>query len=136
MNKESQLIAEAYALVLEAKKKMLTAKEKELASAAKPYDKITRGDIITLAKNKNKKKTKNESAGIEDHEEHHCDYATDGCECDGCEECITNQKEEVAENAPVSNSVSLNGGDVVSWKGVNYKVEDVMGGTFKLVPVA
>lgn len=135
MNKESQLIAETYALVLEAKKKMLTAKEKELASAAKPYDKITRGDIITLAKNK--KKTKNESAGIEDHEEdEHCEAASHGCDCDGCNECIRNQKEEVVEDAPVSNSVSLNGGDVVSWKGIEYKVEDVMGGTFKLVRVS
>jgi hypothetical protein len=243
MNKESQLIAEAYALVLEAKKKMLTAKQKELASAAKPFDKITRGDIITLAK---KKKIKNESAGIEqaynqqdevaakkiaeklkgtpnlniatikmyvakylpmvgkgekdvdhltalvhdnlselglveasagieDQEEYHCDYAADGCDCDGCEECIRNQndtvredkmmceyakngcdcdcgckdcqrnqnencgsykKEEMVEDAPVSNSVSLNSGDVVSWKGIEYKVEDVMGGTFKLVRIS
>jgi hypothetical protein len=162
------MLEEAYNLILEAKKKKLTPKEKKIAGAAEPYDKITRADIITLAKNKNKK-TNNEStgleqaynqqdevaakkiaeklkgtpnlniatikmyvakylpmigkgesdvdhltalvhdnlselglveasAGIEDQEEYHCDYAADGCDCDGCEECKANQKKEVQEN--------------------------------------
>jgi hypothetical protein len=131
-NKDSHLLAEAYTLVLEAKKK-LTAKQKELAAAAEPYDKITKADIITMAK---KKSLKEDAAGIEDQEEEHCDAAEHGCDCDGCNECIANQKEEVKEEAPVPHTVNLNNGDTVSWKGSSYRVEDVMGGTFKLIPVS
>jgi len=85
-NRDTIMLEEAYNLILEAKKKKLTPKEKKIAGAAAPYDKITRADIITLAKNKNKK-TNNEST-------EHCKYAAEGCDCDGCEECIKNQKGE------------------------------------------
>jgi hypothetical protein len=75
--KDTIMLEQAYNLILEAEKKKLSPKEKKLAGAAEPYDKITRADIITLAKNK---KTKNESAGIEDQEEEHCEECKDNQE--------------------------------------------------------
>lgn len=129
--KDSLMLEEAYNSILEAKKKKLSDKEKKIASAAPPYDKITKADIITLAK---KKDLKEASAGIEDQEEEHCESAYNGCECDGCGECIENQK-TVKEDVRAVNPLTLNNGDLVSWKGTQYKVEDVMGGAFKLIPV-
>jgi hypothetical protein len=99
-DKDSQLLAEAYALVLEAKKKkkLSPEKKKKLAAAAPPYDKITRADIITLAKKKKLKESTETEEDEEEDEEEHCDAAKNGCDCDGCEECQARQKEVEKES--------------------------------------
>jgi hypothetical protein len=175
-NKDSFLLSEAYTLVLEAKKK-LTAKQKELAAAAEPYDKITRGDIITMAKKK--KSLKEDATSVEQaynqqdevaakkiadklkgtpnlnvatikmyvakylpmvgKGEKDVDHLTalvhDNLSELGLVEAAAGIEDQ-EEEAPVAHTVNLNNGDTVSWKGSSYRVEDVMGGTFKLIPVS
>jgi hypothetical protein len=59
--------------------------------------------LLSEAYSKVLNRTLVQEAGIEDHEEsEHCDDAEHGCDCDGCHECIDNQKEEVKEEAPVA----------------------------------
>jgi hypothetical protein len=55
-NKDTINLEEAYSQILLEAKKKLTDKQKKIAAAAPPYDKITKADIITLAKKKGKKK--------------------------------------------------------------------------------
>jgi len=203
------MLEEAYNLILEAKKKKLTPKEKKIAGAAAPYDKITRADIITLAKNKKKVKEESNglqqaynqqdevaakkiaekikgtpnlsiptikayvakylpmvgksekdvdyitalvhdnlselglveaSAGIEDQEEEHCEAAAHGCDCDGCNECIANQKQEVKEDAAprdfkVGDMVTLNHPHYPAMRGKKFSVQQSHEGRCDLVGV-